>query len=230
MFVSSIPLHSPDRGPAPAGRVAPLSAARTQLLPVGEPLGDLLVDGALRRGSTIGVTAGPAGGATTLALSVLAAASAAGSWCLAVGLPDLGFAAAAEAGLDLERLALVPWPGVEWAAIVAAAIESIDLVLLAPPRHPRDAVVRRLISRLRDRRAVLVVLDADRWPGSFDFSLHVDAARWTAVGAGQDCLRQRLVTVTASGRRHPGRPRRLRLWLPGDGQTVGCVEERWWSD
>lgn len=235
MFVTPDPRRSPSGEPgrsalaAPAAlaalaeRVAPLSASHTQLLPVVEPLRDLLAGGGLRRGTTVGVTAGPAGGATTLALCVLAAASAAGSWCVAVGLPDLGIAAAEEAGIDLDRLTLVPSPGPQWAATVAVAIEGIDLVLLAPPPHPRDAVVRRLVSRLRDRRAVLVVLGASRWPGSCDLTLHVEAARWAAMGAGQDCLRRRLVTVTVSGRRQPGRPRRRRLWLPGDSKTVQCA-------
>jgi len=244
MFASSGARRSPSRTISPAervspadraeraalvslaARVAPLSTSRTQLLPVAEPLRDLLADGGLRRGTTIGITSGPAGGATTLALSLLAAASAAGSWCMAVGLPDLGLAAADEAGLDLDRLALVPWPGVQWAATVAAAIESIDLVLLAPPPHPRDSLVRRLTSRLRDRRAVLVVLDVHRWPQPCDVDLHVDAARWVAVGGGRDCLRRRLVTVTASGRRQPGRPRRQRLWLPDEARTLRRVDER----
>jgi len=239
MFASSGVRHSPTRPADPADpaalaalaalaeRVAPLSASRTQLLPVAEPLRDLLAGGGLRRGTTVGVTAGPAGGATTLALSLLAAASAAGSWCMAVGLPDLGLAAAAEAGLDLGRLTLVPWPGIQWAAAVAAAIESIDLVLLDPPPHPRDALVRRLASRLRDRRAVLVVLGPHRWPQPCDVDLRVDAARWVAVGAGQDCLRRRLVTVTASGRRQPGRPRGQRFWLPDDSRTLRRVEGTW---
>ena len=50
-------------------------------------------------------------GSTSLALQLVAAASAAGSWVAAVGVPALGAVAAAEAGVVLERLALVPRPG-----------------------------------------------------------------------------------------------------------------------
>jgi hypothetical protein len=227
MFASQRPprrTKDPAALAALAQRAAPLAASRTQLLPVPEPCRGLLVDGGMRRGTTIGVTAGPAGGSTTLALSLLSAASAAGSWCLIVGLPDLGLTAAGEVGLELDRLTMVPWPGAHWAAAVAAAIESIDLVLLAPPPHPKDALARRLASRLRDRRGVLVILDARRWPQPCDVTLHVEAAHWVAVGAGQDCLRQRLATVTASGRRQPGSPRHQRLWLPDDSRAIRQVE------
>lgn len=55
-------------------------------------------------------SAEPGGGATTPALCLLAAASAAGSWCLVVGLPDLGLAAADEAGIQPDRLTLARCP------------------------------------------------------------------------------------------------------------------------
>src|SRR3954452_18172826 len=85
----------------PAGAPAP----RT-VLPVRPPLDALFPDGGLRRGSVVAVE-----GSVWLALALAAGASASGSWCGVVGLPYLGGAAAAEAGIDLDRLALVPSPG-----------------------------------------------------------------------------------------------------------------------
>ena len=79
--------------------------AGERLLPVLGPLQPLFPAGALRRGSVVSVT-----GSTSLALSVLAAASAQGSWCAAVGMPSLGLAAAAELGVALERFPLVASP------------------------------------------------------------------------------------------------------------------------
>ena len=48
--------------------------------------------------------------AAALALALAAGPSAGGSWAAAVGMPDLGLVAAAEAGIALERFALVPYP------------------------------------------------------------------------------------------------------------------------
>jgi len=66
-------------------------------------------------------------------IGLLAAASQAGSWCAVVGMPSLSAVAAAEAGVVLDRLALVPYPGPEWSTVVAALLDGIDVVVTAPP-------------------------------------------------------------------------------------------------
>src|SRR5262249_35878209 len=81
-----------DEGPVPDAGMLPVLPALRELLP-----------GGLRRGTVVAV-----GGWGLLCLAVAAGASAAGAWCAAVGLPHLGVAAAAEAGLDPGRLLLVP--------------------------------------------------------------------------------------------------------------------------
>jgi len=211
----------PEQRALLATRVQPTSASATRVLPVLPPLRELLPDGGLRRGSTISVTADLAGGATTLALALTAATSAAGSWCVAVGLSDIGALAAHDLRLDLRRVALVPWPGRHVIDAVAALIEGVDVVLLKPPPHLRPVLVRRLVARLRDRRAVLVILrDGTQWPESCDIDLQVESARWVAVGPGEDCLRRRLATVTVTGRRIVTGPRQHQLWLPAESRTV----------
>src|SRR5262245_20127568 len=65
-----------------AGKARPVALANERLLPVLDPLAPLLPGGGLRRGSVVSV----ASGSTSLALALLAGASAAGSWCAAVGL------------------------------------------------------------------------------------------------------------------------------------------------
>ncbi|HXY27922.1 MAG TPA: hypothetical protein VEH82_06545, partial [Acidimicrobiales bacterium] len=101
--------RSPVRARArelPAGladRVRPVTPVAGRTLPVPPPLAPLFPDGRLRRGTTTTVAGQPGQGATTLALALLAAASASGSWCAAVGLPDPGVVAAAGLGLDLRR-------------------------------------------------------------------------------------------------------------------------------
>ncbi|HVN50535.1 MAG TPA: hypothetical protein VMT43_03835, partial [Acidimicrobiales bacterium] len=105
--------------PAPLAEVAravrPVALARDRVVPVLPALSGLVPDRGLVRGS-VTVVEGEA--ATSLALALVAGASAAGGWTAVVGCPDLGLVAAAEAGLALERVALVtePAPG-DWAAV-----------------------------------------------------------------------------------------------------------------
>src|SRR5215211_1230971 len=107
--------------------------ADERLLPVVPALAPLLPNQGLRRGSTVAVDRSAA-----LALALVAGASAAGFWVAAVGLPDLGILAAAETGVALERLALVPSPGPRaWPTVVAALLDAIDVVLVrSPPGRP----------------------------------------------------------------------------------------------
>src|SRR5438445_11858391 len=74
-------------------------------LPVSPALATILPDG-LRRGSTVSVT-----GSVSLLLALLGAASADGAWCALVGFPFISAEAAAEYGIDLSRLAIVPPSG-----------------------------------------------------------------------------------------------------------------------
>src|SRR5204863_1388353 len=95
-------------------------------------------------------------GATTLLLALLAVASQAGSWCAVVGVPTLGAAAAAEVGVALDRLALVPYPGPDWATVVAALLDGVDVVVAATPGPVAAVVTGRLSARARHRGSVLV--------------------------------------------------------------------------
>src|SRR5215218_7474130 len=100
----------------------PVVLARDQVLPVHPALAPLLPEAVLRRGSTIVTsgTVGRSGAATSLALALAAAPSAAGSWVGVVGLPSLGLLAAAQAGVALERLILVASPDdARWPTVVA---------------------------------------------------------------------------------------------------------------
>ena len=134
----------------------PVALAREQLLPVLTPLAPLFPEGGLRRGSTIFVE-GP--GATSLALALGAATSAAGSWVAAVGLPSLGMLAAAELGVALERVVVVATPPAEaWATVVAALLDAVDLVWAGLPSRVGAGDARRLAARARERGSVLMAL------------------------------------------------------------------------
>ena len=214
-------------------RVAPLVGARERTLPVLAPLRDLLPGGALQRGWVI-TTGGD--GATSLALAVAAGPSAAGSWTAVVGEEGLGLAAAAEAGVVLERLLMVTALQPRAAAeAVAALVGSVDIVLLGPGIRLGAADQRRLAARLRERGSVLIRLSgAGVWTGGArssrekasdlhgaDVCLRVVSSRWNGLGDGWGLLRSRHVSVRVTGRGAAGRPRTVDLLLPGpDGSPV----------
>ena len=197
------------------GRTRPVTHAGEHLLPVVPSLLSVLPWAGLRRGATVAVT-GP--GATSLALALVAAASAAGSWAAAVGLPSLGPAAAADMGVELARFAMVAAPGRDWAGVVAALLDAVDLVLVRPPGRPSAAAVRRLMARARERGAVLLVHGP--WEGA-ELRLRLDGAVWQGLGDGHGHLRRRRVEVVAEGRGAAARLQRARLWLPDDDNNSG---------
>lgn len=195
-------------GPRPAAE----PGADGRVLPVGAPLATLLPGGGLRRGTTVAVTG--TAGATSLVLALLAEASAGGAWAGVIGRPDLGLVAAAEAGVALERLALVPYPGADLVAVTAALLDGLDLVVVAGRvLHGSDRA--RLAARARQRGAVLLPLGP--WPGA-DVELTCEQGRWRGVGAGSGDvgrLRTRRVCVRLRGRGAAPAGRSARLLLPG---------------
>ncbi len=218
-----------------ASRARPVSSSRDQLLPLLPPLRPLLPRGGLQRGAVITVSTGDGtpggtagrgaggagGGAGMLAFALLAAASAAGSWCAAVGTGDPGILAIAEMGVDLDHLALVPGPGPAWPEVTALLVDDMDVVLVSPPGRVRAVVARRLVARARQKRAVLVVRTGPGgWPEGPDVHLTVEDGTWAGVDRGHGHLRGRHVEVVASGRRSAVRGVRTGLWLPAASGVV----------
>ncbi|MDA8295387.1 MAG: hypothetical protein M0004_02155 [Actinomycetota bacterium] len=141
-----------------AQRLRPTALAREELFGLARPLAELIGTPGLRRGSTLVVEAAPGvSGASSLALCLLAGPAAEGATCAVVGLPGLGLLAAAELGVALERLVVVPDPGQRSAAAVAALLEGFDVVLAGFPAGLPTATARRLSARAKERRSVLIV-------------------------------------------------------------------------
>lgn len=214
----------------PVGQGQPEQAtASVDVLPVAAALAPLFPGGGLPRGSTIGLSATSASAPSSMSLLValLAEASAAGSWCAAVGLPQLGLVAASEAGVALSRLALVPAPGDELAGVLSALVDGLELIAVAgcagvPPKQ-RQA----LAARVRARGAVLLAMDG--WPGS-DFRIEVRsdlaAGGWSGLGGdGHGRLRQRQAQIRATGHGLPQRGRTVSVLLPGPLGAV-CVADQ----
>ena len=192
-----------------AGKVAPVVLAGEQLIPVPDVVAPLLPAGGLRRGSVVSVAGPPGSGATSVLLRLAAAASAGGSWVAAIGMSDLGLVAAAEAGIELSRLAVVPEPGGNWPIVTAALLDAIDIVIVRPATRVRPQDARRLATRARDRGGVLIVAGA--WSEGADVRITTSASRWDGLGDGHGFLRERSVEVAAEGRGAAARRRQKQI-------------------
>lgn len=193
----------------------------SQLVEVDPTLGALLPHAGLQRGTTTGIRG--SSGATSLALALVAGALRTGSWGAVVGLEGLGVEAAADLGVPLERLALIPSPGDAWAEVTGTLLGAMDVVVLRPPVGCRGGVARRLAARCRERRSLLVVVGSEerqRWPEPLDIHLEVRAISWHGTERGAGTLTQRLVEVRAGGRRG-GAGRTSTVWLPGPDGALG---------
>lgn len=178
----------------------------------------ILPDGMLQAGAAYSVL-----GSMTLAMAMLSAPSAAGSWCAVVGVPEFGAQAAAAYGIALDRLVLVPEPGDQWLAVTAALLDVLPLVVLKPSGRIGDADAGRLAARLRKREAALIALGD--WPGS-EAKLEIVRSEWEGIGAGHGILRRRRVEVAVESRGMRTRSRWIDLPGPDAGATVGEAIEQ----
>jgi hypothetical protein len=150
-------------------------------------------------------------GATSVMLALLAEASRVGAWCAVVGLPELGVGAAAEMGIALDRLALVPDAGLRWTDVIAALIDGFDIVAMAATAQFSARDAGRLSARARQRGCVLVPVGSWDTP---DLVLEPVEAVWQGLGLGYGRLKCRHLTVAARGRGAATRPRQVDVWLP----------------
>ncbi|ROS74348.1 hypothetical protein [Cellulomonas sp. PhB143] len=212
-----------DAGTRRAVEIRPSEAAPVseRFWPVHPELVPLLPQGALQRGTTVVVQ-----GSTTLLLSLVAQASTAGAWTTLLGHERVGMVAASDAGVVLERTALVPAPGPDAAAAAAALIDGMDVVVLGPQAALADADRRRLSARARERGSLLVSVAP--WPGAH-VVLTAGAGRWTGLDHGAGWLRSRTLPVERVGRGEAARPARFEVRLPlgplAPGRAPGSLPE-----
>ena len=105
-------------------------------------------------------------GSTTLLLAALALRQGATGWCGIIGGDELGWCAATEIGLDLNRVLTVPAPLLDDTSILTVTstlLDGVDTLLIGAtvaeglrPRHRR-----RLLSRARERGHL--ILTPARW-------------------------------------------------------------------
>ena len=200
-------INGPQRGnlalaPVTTADQAELAGDTTDVLPALPQLRPLLPwPGGIRRGATVAAV-----GSTSLLLLLLAGAMRdTGSWAAVVGMPALGGLAVHEAGIPLERLALVPEPGPDWPQIVSALIDGVDVVAVKPPAGVSEGVVRSLAARARQKGCVL--LPTTPAPGA-DLTLEATGRRWHGLNdTGRGRLRYAELELRATGRGRAVRPR-----------------------
>src|SRR6478735_1639732 len=186
-------LHEVARG------AAPVVLARERAVPLGGELGDLVPGATLTRGSVLRVTGRPGAGATTVGFELAAAVTALGEWAAAVDVDaTLGPLAAADAGVALERFAVVRRvPPARWATVVAALLDGVSLVLAEVPRGVSLGDARRLEARVREREAVLVAAEPHgvAWPAGAAYVVHAAASAWEGLEPGAGVLAGRRLQV-----------------------------------
>lgn len=185
------------------------------VLAVSGPLAEILPKGGLPRGGVVSLTGDS--GVTSLLFGLLAGPPQ--TWAALVGMPGLGLLAAAELGVDLAKVVVVPDPGPDVLQILSILADGVDLIAVAAPAGPLAAPgrLRVLLGRLRQRGAVLLV--AGTWPGA-DLVLTTRMGAWGGLGAGHGRLRDRTLEVQVSGRGSAGRGRHGVLLLKGSGSGV----------
>jgi hypothetical protein len=163
----------------------------------------------VRRGATVTVDGVAGSGATTVALALAAAATRTGEWAAVVDpYGTLGARAAAAAGVELERCAVIRrCPADRWSTVVAALLDGVALVAATVPLRLRPGDARRLVARARERAAVLVALGP--WPVEASMRLYAEGGPWSGLGEGSGALDTRDLHVRVEAKGVPA-GRRLR--------------------
>lgn len=181
--------HQPAKS-RPLGAVStmPLESESSQftqgVLPVHPELARLLPGGGLPRGTVITVS-----GAASLAVSLVATVSQAGSRVALCGVAGFGMAAALEQGADIERIALIEGPLADPVSVASVLLDGADVVLCGlggvavPPSRGRA-----IAARARSKGGVLLVTGG-RWEGA---ALHLGARVQGYAGLGAQPGRGRI--------------------------------------
>lgn len=196
----------------------PADGNAARALPLAPGLAGLPPWAGLRRGSTVVVH-----GSTSLLLAVLAGAMSGGCWAAVVGLPDFSPLAAADLGIAVHRLALVPRPGADLASVLGALLDGVEVVAVTTKAFAAAGqrgltLARRLSARARNRGVVLLPFGHWAWPGA-DVELRCPRPSWSGIGDNHGYLAGRRLVVTASGRGAGARPVRVVLDLSENPTT-----------
>ncbi len=177
--------------------------------PAVQPLSAILVDGRFPAGSVSVLE-----GSTTLLLALLAASQRQADWCAVAAFPDLGLLAASDAGVSLERLAVVPSLGAQQVECLGALLDGFTTVVVGPDAALTRSERARLLARARARDAALVSVRP--WEQAA-LRIQVTAHRWAGPDRGAGYLRRCDLDVT---RQASSAPERWIVTVPTPGSTL----------
>jgi len=203
---------------------AALATLPSTALPVQPKLAHLFPQRCLTPGSVITVQGG-----MWLLFGLLAAASQHGSWVSFVGMPELGVLAASQAGLALERVAVIPQVGTEAAAVIAALLDA-TCVVVGPQAALSEAERRRLTARTRELGALLFTTQP--WRGA-NLNFEVTGQTWAGTDQGQGCVESVSAKIHRIGRGAAAAPKTFPIELPltwSGAETGGAAREHNWSN
>lgn len=156
----------------------------------------------------------------TVALACFGAAMPSGAWGGIVGMPDLGVEAAADLGVPIDRIALVPRPGRAWLDVVASFADAMPLVLATSPGRVTPTDAARLTARLRGAGSMLLIAGA--WAGATT-TIRRRSAEWHGLADGDGRLADGSLLVEVVGA--DGVPRAARVPI-----ALAATRPRWLAE
>ncbi|GAA1161045.1 hypothetical protein F4556_005167 [Kitasatospora gansuensis] len=191
-------------------------AGQLQTVPVLDALRPLLPAGALVPGQVVQST--DPGLRLALVAGMHAADEHGADWLAILNGVDVGLAALAGLGAELDRILLVDRAGAATAEVISALAPAVPLILVEGDDAPDPVLARRLTALLRRHHCTLVT--AAPWPGQH-LRLDVVDPVWHGIGDGHGQITGRDITVLVSGRGSAGAGSAHRLALPTeDGRVV----------
>ncbi|MGO1471381.1 MAG: hypothetical protein ACTHV1_02380 [Flaviflexus sp.] len=131
-------------------------------------------------------------GSATVLLSIAGQASSQGAWVALLGLPWVGWGAAAGHGLDLSRTAHIPEPGPRSAEVLTALADGFDVI--ATGRLGLSVREQRAIAqRVRSRGASIL---ASEW-STASSTLHVEGGEVSGCEDGIGHVKDLRFTVSS---------------------------------
>lgn len=135
-------------------------------------------------------------GSASILLAIAGHASSQGAWTALIGLPLIGWGAAAEHGLDFTRTAHIPAPGPRAPEVLTALADGFDIIIAGElGLTVRDQ--RALAQRVRTRGATILATDWSTAP----VTLRVQGEGAGGCGSGVGHVKSLRFTVSSGSAR-----------------------------
>jgi len=154
---------------------------------------------------------------TSVMWALIAEATRNGHYVATVGKHHLGFHAAIEYGVALERLIVIPPIGHQWWSAVVALVDVVSIVVFSPHGPlPAPSARDTLMARARERGCVL--LATSPWPGATG-QVVVEDTQWDGLGVGHGVLSSHELTLCHTPR-HGAASYWVKLVRDGSGSHI----------